>query len=133
MAVTDQHGVRQRERRAPQAMPPPLAGQFICRGAIVVAEHGNHVDEIDQPPHRAIRPAVGGEQQRVRGRRGCDDAGDSGYARNREAQDRPAMAPRQVARTLAALRESVRRISGVLGLFQEAPPEWLLRRRWGVV
>jgi cysteinyl-tRNA synthetase len=35
----------------------------------------------------------------------------------------------QVLATLTSLRHSVKRIAGVLGLFEEPPEEWLLRRR----
>jgi cysteinyl-tRNA synthetase len=34
-----------------------------------------------------------------------------------------------VGRTLQALREDVRRVSSVLGLFEDDPTQWLLRRR----
>jgi cysteinyl-tRNA synthetase len=34
-----------------------------------------------------------------------------------------------VGRTLQALREDVRKVSGVLGLFEDDPAQWLLRRR----
>ena len=47
-----------------------------------------------------------------------------------ELTDKPPVKDKAlVGRTLQALREDVRRVSGVLGLFEDAPDAWLLRRR----
>ena len=47
-----------------------------------------------------------------------------------ELCDRPPVKDKPlVGRTLQALRADVRRISGALGLFEDVPGEWLLRRR----
>ena len=47
-----------------------------------------------------------------------------------ELCDRPPVKDKAlVGRTLQALRADVRRISGALGLFEDAPADWLLRRR----
>jgi len=47
-----------------------------------------------------------------------------------ELTDKPPVKDKaQVGRTLQALREDVRKVSGVLGLFLDDPAQWLLRRR----
>ncbi|AKQ67495.1 Cysteinyl-tRNA synthetase [Myxococcus hansupus] len=47
-----------------------------------------------------------------------------------ELADKPPVKDKALmGRTLQALREDVRRVSGVLGLFEDAPDAWLLRRR----
>ncbi|WIG96300.1 cysteine--tRNA ligase [Myxococcus sp. SDU36] len=47
-----------------------------------------------------------------------------------ELTDKPPVKDKAlVGRTLQSLREDVRRVSGVLGLFEDAPEAWLLRRR----
>lgn len=47
-----------------------------------------------------------------------------------ELTDKPPVKDKAlVGRTLQALREDVRRVSSVLGLFEDAPDAWLLRRR----
>ncbi|MFL5320505.1 MAG: cysteine--tRNA ligase [Myxococcaceae bacterium] len=47
-----------------------------------------------------------------------------------ELTDKPPIKDKAVVgRTLLALREDVRKMSGVLGLFEDPPSEWLLRRR----
>jgi cysteinyl-tRNA synthetase len=52
------------------------------------------------------------------------------FARLNELVDRPPVKDKaQVTRTLGALREDVRRMAGVLGVLEEAPETWLLRRR----
>jgi cysteinyl-tRNA synthetase len=52
------------------------------------------------------------------------------FTRLNELTDRPPVKDKAlVGRTLRALREDVRRVSGVLGLFEDEPNQWLLRRR----
>jgi len=52
------------------------------------------------------------------------------FAMMNEFTDKPPVKDKPlVGRTLQALREDVRRVSGVLGLFEDAPDAWLLRRR----
>ncbi|GHG74101.1 cysteine--tRNA ligase [Comamonas sp. KCTC 72670] len=47
-----------------------------------------------------------------------------------ELADKPPVKDKALmGRTLQALREDVRRVSGVLGLFEDVPDAWLLRRR----
>ncbi|MDY7225250.1 cysteine--tRNA ligase [Hyalangium rubrum] len=47
-----------------------------------------------------------------------------------ELTDKPPVKDKAlVGRTLQALREDVRKVSGVLGLFEDEPAQWLLRRR----
>jgi cysteinyl-tRNA synthetase len=47
-----------------------------------------------------------------------------------ELTDKPPVKDKAlVGRTLQALREDVRKVSGVLGLFEDDPGQWLLRRR----
>jgi cysteinyl-tRNA synthetase len=47
-----------------------------------------------------------------------------------ELTDKPPVKDKAlVGRTLQALREDVRKVSGVLGLFEDDPAQWLLRRR----
>ncbi|WP_083681118.1 cysteine--tRNA ligase [Archangium sp. Cb G35] len=52
------------------------------------------------------------------------------FAQMNELTDKPPVKDKaQVGRTLQALREDVRKVSGVLGLFEDEPAQWLLRRR----
>ena len=52
------------------------------------------------------------------------------FAQLNELTDKPPVKDKaQVGRTLQALREDVRKVSGVLGLFEDDPAQWLLRRR----
>ncbi|MCI0571841.1 MAG: cysteine--tRNA ligase [Myxococcaceae bacterium] len=52
------------------------------------------------------------------------------FAEMNELTDKPPVKDKAlVGRTLQALREDVRRISSVLGVFEDAPEAWLLRRR----
>ncbi|RJS27003.1 cysteine--tRNA ligase [Corallococcus sp. H22C18031201] len=52
------------------------------------------------------------------------------FALMNELTDKPPVKDKaMVGRTLQALREEVRRVSSVLGLFEDSPAEWLLRRR----
>jgi cysteinyl-tRNA synthetase len=52
------------------------------------------------------------------------------FAQLNELTDKPPVKDKaQVGRTLQALREDVRKVSGVLGLFADEPSQWLLRRR----
>ncbi|EPX63707.1 Cysteinyl-tRNA synthetase [Cystobacter fuscus DSM 2262] len=52
------------------------------------------------------------------------------FAMMNELVDKPPVKDKAVVgRTLRALREDVRKVSGILGLFEEAPASWLLRRR----
>jgi cysteinyl-tRNA synthetase len=52
------------------------------------------------------------------------------FAAMNELLDKPPVQDKaQVMRTLHALREDVRALSGALGLFEDAPDAWLLRRR----
>ncbi|MCY1076553.1 cysteine--tRNA ligase [Archangium lansingense] len=52
------------------------------------------------------------------------------FAQMNELTDKPPVKDKaQVGRTLQALREDVRKVSGVLGLFEDDPAQWLLRRR----
>jgi cysteinyl-tRNA synthetase len=52
------------------------------------------------------------------------------FAQLNELTDKPPVKDKAlVGRTLQALRESVRKVSGVLGLFEDDPAQWLLRRR----
>ncbi|HEY0094506.1 MAG TPA: cysteine--tRNA ligase [Archangium sp.] len=52
------------------------------------------------------------------------------FAQLNELTDKPPVKDKaQVGRTLQALREDVRKVSGVLGLFEDEPSQWLLRRR----
>jgi len=52
------------------------------------------------------------------------------FAQMNELMDKPPVKDKaQVGRTLQALREDVRKVSGVLGLFEDEPAQWLLRRR----
>ncbi len=52
------------------------------------------------------------------------------FAQLNELTDKPPVKDKaQVGRTLQALREDVRKVSGVLGLFEDEPAQWLLRRR----
>jgi cysteinyl-tRNA synthetase len=52
------------------------------------------------------------------------------FAQLNELTDKPPVKDKaQVGRTLQALREDVRKVSGVLGLFEDDPARWLLRRR----
>ena len=47
-----------------------------------------------------------------------------------ELTDKPPVKDKAlVGRTLRALREDVRKVASVLGLFEDEPAEWLLRRR----
>ncbi|QRK08000.1 cysteine--tRNA ligase [Archangium violaceum] len=52
------------------------------------------------------------------------------FALMNELTDKPPVKDKAlVGRTLQALREDVRKVSGVLGLFEDEPTQWLLRRR----
>ena len=52
------------------------------------------------------------------------------FASLNELTDKPPVKDKaMVARTLAALREEVRRVAGVMGVFEDNPEQWLLRRR----
>jgi cysteinyl-tRNA synthetase len=52
------------------------------------------------------------------------------FAQMNELTDKPPVKDKAlVGRTLQALREDVRKVSGVLGLFEDEPAQWLLRRR----
>jgi cysteinyl-tRNA synthetase len=52
------------------------------------------------------------------------------FALMNELVDKPPVKDKAlVGRTLQALRETVRKVSGVLGLFEDDPGQWLLRRR----
>jgi cysteinyl-tRNA synthetase len=52
------------------------------------------------------------------------------FALMNELVDKPPVKDKPlVGRTLHALREDVRKVSGVLGLFEDSPTQWLLRRR----
>jgi len=52
------------------------------------------------------------------------------FGQMNELTDKPPVKDKaQVGRTLQALREDVRKVSGVLGLFEDEPAQWLLRRR----
>jgi cysteinyl-tRNA synthetase len=52
------------------------------------------------------------------------------FAQLNELTDKPPVKDKaQVGRTLQALREDVRKVSAVLGLFEDDPAGWLLRRR----
>jgi cysteinyl-tRNA synthetase len=52
------------------------------------------------------------------------------FAMMNELVDKPPVKDKAlVGRTLRALREDVRKVSGILGLFEEEPASWLLRRR----
>jgi cysteinyl-tRNA synthetase len=52
------------------------------------------------------------------------------FAQMNELLDKPPVKDKAlVGRTLQALREDVRKVSGVMGLFEDAPGAWLLRRR----
>jgi cysteinyl-tRNA synthetase len=52
------------------------------------------------------------------------------FAQMNELTDKPPVKDKaQVGRTLRALREDVRKLSGVLGLFEDEPARWLSRRR----
>ncbi len=52
------------------------------------------------------------------------------FAQMNELTDKPPVKDKAlVGRTLQALRENVRKVSGVLGLFEDEPAQWLLRRR----
>ena len=52
------------------------------------------------------------------------------FAAMNELNEKPPVKDKaMVARTLAALREQVRKISSVLGLFEDDPSKWLARRR----
>ncbi|MBJ6763282.1 cysteine--tRNA ligase [Myxococcaceae bacterium JPH2] len=52
------------------------------------------------------------------------------FALMNELTDKPPVKDKaMVGRTLQALREEVRQVSSVLGLFEDAPAAWLLRRR----
>ena len=52
------------------------------------------------------------------------------FAQMNELAEKPPVKDKAlVGRTLQALREDVRKVSGVLGLFEDDPGQWLLRRR----
>ncbi len=52
------------------------------------------------------------------------------FAQLNELLDKPPVKDKPlVGRTLQALRETVRKVSGVLGIFEDDPAQWLLRRR----
>jgi cysteinyl-tRNA synthetase len=52
------------------------------------------------------------------------------FAHMNELTDKPPVKDKaQVGRTLQALRDLVRKVSGVLGVFEDEPAHWLLRRR----
>ncbi|MFL5353770.1 cysteine--tRNA ligase [Archangium sp.] len=52
------------------------------------------------------------------------------FAQMNELTDKPPVKDKaQVGRTLRTLRETVRKVSGVLGVFEDEPAHWLLRRR----
>jgi cysteinyl-tRNA synthetase len=52
------------------------------------------------------------------------------FAQLNELLDKPPVKDKPlVGRTLQALREVVRKVSGVLGIFEDEPAQWLLRRR----
>ena len=52
------------------------------------------------------------------------------FAQLNELLDKPPVKDKPlVGRTLQALRETVRKVSGVLGIFEDDPAPWLLRRR----